>query len=165
MKANRKKTQSQRQWMDDKLVPYIQTRDNLMPLDGWLKAVRGALGLTAAQLARRMKTQPSDVLHLERREVLKSATLASLDKAARAMNCRLVWAIVPDKPNDSLTAIVEKRAHRVADQLSRSVDQTMKLESQGLSPELSKRQADNLAEDLLRNGDPRLWDEMGEETP
>jgi predicted DNA-binding mobile mystery protein A len=163
MKTNRKQTQSQRQLMDSKLAPFIQLREMVMPLDGWLKAVRGALGLTAAQLAQRMKIQTSGLLQLERREVLKSVTLASLDKAARAMNCRLVWTIVPEKPNDSLNAIVEKRARRIARKLTQSVDQSMKLESQELPAEVSNQQADNLTIDLLRNGDPRIWDEIGEE--
>jgi hypothetical protein len=39
----------------------------------------------------------------------------------------------------------------------------MKLESQELPAEVSNQQADNLTIDLLRNGDPRIWDEIGEE--
>jgi len=165
MKTNRKKTQSQRLLIDDKLTPFIQLRDLQMPLDGWLKAVRGALGLTAAQLAKRMKITTSGLQQLEKREVLQSATLASLNKAARAMNCRLVWTIVPEKPNDSLEAIVKKRADRVAKKLTRSVDQTMKLESQGSPESVLNRQAANLSTDLVRNGDPRIWDDLGEEAP
>jgi len=135
-----------------------------MPPVGWLKTIRGALGLTASQLAKRMKLQTSDVLHLEKREASNSATLASLDRAARALNCRLVWSIIPDKPYDSLLAIVEKRARKLAAQLVKDVNKTMNLEAQGISKDTSKKQEEELAMELIRNGDPRIWEPMDGES-
>jgi len=158
MKLNRKKTLNQRQLIDAKLAPLLELRNITMPLDGWLKAIRGALGLTAFQLAKRMKLQTSDVLHLEEREVSKSVTLASLDRAAKALSCRLVWSIVPEKPYDSLSEIVEKRAMNLAIKLVKEVDKTMKLEAQGISSEASRKQAKELAMELTRNGDSRIWE-------
>lgn len=158
MKTNRKKIHNQRQLVDAKLQPWLQARNTDMPLDGWLKAIRTALGLTAAELAKRADLQASDVLHLEKREVLKSASLAALDRAAKAMNCRLTWAIVPETPYHSLSEIVEKRAQKLALKLVKAVDQTMQLEAQGISAEASKKQAEDLAMELIRNGDPRIWD-------
>jgi predicted DNA-binding mobile mystery protein A len=164
MKTNRKKTISQRQLIDAKLAPLLELRNINMPLDGWLKAIRGALGLTAAQLAKRMKLQTSDVLHLESREASKSATLSSLDRAAKALSCRLVWSIVPEKPYDSLSEIVEKRAKKLANRLVKDVDKTMKLEAQGISSEASRKQAEELAMELIRNGDSRIWEPMDGES-
>ena len=163
MKTNRKKLNDQRKMTDAKLAPYLGLRD-AMPKDGWLKVVRMALGLTANQLAKRMGTQASGVLHFERREVLKSATLASLDRAAQAMNCRLVWTIVPEPGYGSLSEIVEKRAKKLATKLVTTVDQTMKLEAQGVSSEASQQQAEELAMELIRNGDPRIWEPMDGES-
>jgi len=131
-----------------------------MPKDGWLKAIRGALGLTAAQLGKRMGTEASGVLHLEKREAGMTATLALLDRAARAMNCRLVWTIVPEPGQNSLSEIVEKRAKRVATKLVGSVDQSMKLESQGVHDKVTNQQIGDLATDLVRNGDPRIWEPL-----
>jgi len=163
MKTNRKKANKQRQLLDAKLVPFMALRE-AMPKDGWLKVIRTALGLTAAQLAKRMGTLPSNVLHFERREALKAATLASLDRAAKAMGCRLVWAIVPEWGYGSLEEIVEKRAKKLAVKLVKAVDHSMKLEAQGISAEASRKQADELAMELIRNGDPRIWETMDEES-
>lgn len=149
--------------MDAKLSPYLGLRD-AMPRDGWLKTVRTALGLTAAQLARRIGAQASGVLHFERRETLKSATLASLDRAAQAMNCRLVWTILPEQGYSSLSEIVEKRAKKLAAKLVKDVDKTMKLEAQGIPSEASKKQAEELAMELIRNGDFRIWEPMDGES-
>lgn len=149
--------------MDAKLFPYLGLRD-AMPKDGWLKAVRTALGLTAAQLAKKIRAQASGVLHFERREVLKSATLASLDRAAQAMNCRLVWTIIPEQGYNSLSEIVEKRALKLAMKLVKDVDKTMKLEAQGIPSEASRKQAEELAMDMIRNGDSRIWETMDGES-
>ncbi len=163
MKINRKKTLTQRRLIDAKLASFLGMREASLP-NGWLKAVRGALGLTAFQLAERMKVKTSDVLHLESREASKSATLASLDRAAQAMNCRLVWTIVPEQGYDSLSGIVEKRAKKLAFKLVKDVDRSMKLEAQGVSDDASNQQAEELAQDLIRNGDARIWQPMDDET-
>lgn len=158
MKTNRKKLNNQRQLLDAKLTPYLSLRE-AMPKDGWLKAIRMALGLTAAQLAKKIGTQASGVLHFEKGEVSKTATLASLDRAAQAMDCRLVWAIIPSG-SQSLSAIVENRARVLAVHLVKTVDQTMHLEAQGLSPEASQKKVEELAQELIRDGDPRIWDDV-----
>lgn len=135
-----------------------------MPPDGWVKTIRNALGLTAAQLAKRLKIATSNVLILEKRESDQKVNLSSLQRAAKAMNCRLVWAIVPEDPYASLSEIVEKRAQALAEQLVKSTDQTMRLEAQGVKPELSERQAQELAEEMVRDGDSRIWEPFkGEE--
>jgi predicted DNA-binding mobile mystery protein A len=164
MKTNRKKTTFQRQLIDAKLVPLLELRNINMPLDGWLKAIRVALGLTASQLAKRMKLQTSDVLHLEKRESSKSATLASLDRAAQAMNCRLVWTIVPEEGFNSLSEIVERRARKLAAKLVKDTDKTMKLEAQGVSPETLKQQIEELAMELIRNVDRGIWEPLDGES-
>ena len=163
MKTNRKTIKINRQIVDDQLLQFLALRDAHMPLSGWLKVVRYSLGLTANQLARRMNTQASNVLHLEKRETSKSATLSALDRAAKAMNCRLVWSIVPERPYDSLSAIVDKRARLMADKIIQTVNHTMKLEGQELPPELVKQQADDMALDLIRAGDSKIWGDLGEE--
>src|ERR1035438_4864091 len=131
-----------------------------MPNQGWLKTVRMALGLTSAQLAKKIGTQAPGINQFENNEVTKKATLGSLDRAARAMNCRLVWAIVPEPGYGSLSEIVEYRARRLAEKTVRSVDQTMKLESQGIHSEDSSKKIIELTMDLTGKVIPasgKLW--------
>src|SRR5689334_6307097 len=80
------------------------------PPKGWLRAVRDALGMTTTQLAKRLKISQPTLFEYEKREVEGSLTLNTLEKAAQAMGCRLIYAIVPE---DSLEAIVHKQAETV----------------------------------------------------
>lgn len=165
MKTNRKRIIKDRLLVDEKLGPFLPLRDTAMPQGGWLKTIRKSLGLSILQLSKRLKCRDTGVLRLERREEAGTASLAALDRAARAMNCRLVWAIVPEPGNASLSDIAERRAKRLAAQLVRRVDQTMRLESQAVHEEAVSRQVEELAGELLRDGDARIWEPLEGEEP
>jgi predicted DNA-binding mobile mystery protein A len=123
-----------------------------------------ALGLTTAQLAKKIGTQAPGINQFENNEITKKATLGSLDRAARAMNCQLVWAIIPGPGYGSLSEIVEYRAGKLAEKIVKTVDQTMNLEAQGIHSEISAKKIIELTMDLIRDGDSRIWEPMDGET-
>jgi chromosome condensin MukBEF complex kleisin-like MukF subunit len=61
----------------------------------WLREVRQALKFPVAEMARALDVNRSVIFRMERREQCKRITLEALDRAARAMRCRVVYAIVP----------------------------------------------------------------------
>jgi predicted DNA-binding mobile mystery protein A len=126
------------------------------PRDGWIKTVREALGMSGTQLARRMGVDPAALSRLEAREVKGKVTLEYLQKAAEAMNSRLVYAIVP---NESLTATVRQQAAKKARAILRRVGHTMALEAQGVDPDEAARQEAELLQRLLMELPRSLWDE------
>jgi transcriptional regulator with XRE-family HTH domain len=65
------------------------------PFPQWLRRVRLALGVHATDLARELDVNTSVIFRLEKSEEMKAASLRALEKAAGAMDCRLVYAIVP----------------------------------------------------------------------
>ncbi len=65
------------------------------PESGWLRTVRERLGLTLAQMAGRLKVTPPAVRSFEQAEVEDRITLASLRRAAAAMECDLIYTLVP----------------------------------------------------------------------
>src|SRR6202162_2401094 len=77
------------------------------PPKGWLRAIRDALGMTTAQLGRRLGVSQPRIVELEQSEVSGKVTLNSLQRAAEALGCRFVYALVPDK---RLAEIVRERA-------------------------------------------------------
>src|ERR1035437_9552462 len=77
------------------------------PLRGWIKAVREALGMTTAQLARRLGVKQPSVVAIEQSEAKGTIELATLRRVAEALDCTLIFALVPNKP---LEAIVRDRA-------------------------------------------------------
>lgn len=125
------------------------------PRGGWVRAVREALGMTAAQLAARVRVTRQSVRDLEHSEATGKITLESLNKLAAALGCRVVYALVPEKPLDEMQ---RERARRIADSLVKPVAHSMRLEAQSVSEREEKRQRDEIVRKLLE-GDPRkLWD-------
>jgi len=126
------------------------------PPKGWVRAIRDALGMTTAQLGRKLGVSQPRIVELEKAEVSGSVTLHSLQRAAEALGCRLVYTLVPEKP---LAETVRKRAEEVADRRSSSVEHTMRLEDQAVGDKRAARELrERMIEELLRRP-ARLWDE------
>lgn len=100
------------------------------PHRGWIKAIREALGMTAVQLARRMGVPSAAVGRIERSEAAGTVKLSALQRAAAALDCRLVYALVPNTP---LEAKVQKRRREIAETLLRRVEHPMLLENQAVT--------------------------------
>ena len=124
------------------------------PSPGWIRAIRSALGMTTGQLARRMGVEQPRITELELAEKAGKITLKSLERAAEAMGCRVVYVLVPERP---LTEVLKERAVRVANAQLASVDQTMRLEAQAVPGQNSEARAGLIGE-LLRKPS-RLWDD------
>ncbi|HEX4127701.1 MAG TPA: mobile mystery protein A [Acidimicrobiales bacterium] len=114
------------------------------PHTGWVRAVRGALGMTQASLARRLGVTNAAVTQLERAEVNGGVTLSKLSDVARALDCSLVYALVP---NTSLEDTVQRQALRVAKEQMGYIATTMALEDQAVA---EARTSDALADQVRR---------------
>jgi len=126
------------------------------PPKGWLRAVRDALGMTTAQFASRLGVSQPRVVELEQSEVSGSVTLKTLQRAAEALGCRLVYALVPERP---LAETVRERAEAVARHNAESIEHTMGLENQAVpDKQARKRLFQDQVDELLRRP-ARLWDE------
>lgn len=125
------------------------------PSDGWLRAVRKALGMSTRQLANRMKITQQSADRLERNELDDSITLKRLRAAAEAVGCKLVYAFVPEA--GSLEETLRAQAMKKARALIEPVNHTMVLEAQGVG-NLEEKIREK-AEELMRDPNPRLWDD------
>lgn len=124
------------------------------PSGGWLRAIRTSLGMSIQQLADRIGISKQSVARLESNEADDSITLKSLRKAAEALDCKLVYALVPH--DGSLQRMVEKQALKKASSLVEPVDHTMQLEAQGVGNANIKTQ--QLAKELMAELNSKLWD-------
>lgn len=106
------------------------------PPRGWIRAIRQALGMTTGQLAHRLGLGQSSVVDLEKSEAMGTIRLSSLKKAAEALNCTLVYALVPNEP---LEEMVRGRKEAIANRAFYMVDQTMRLEDQAVEDSEVKR--------------------------
>ena len=127
------------------------------PPKGWVRAVRDALGMTGVQFAKRLGVAQPRVLELEQAEVSGSLTLKSLERAAEALGCRVVYALVPEK---TLAETVERQAALIADKQLAQVEQTMSLENQSVNGNaVRKDMRARLVSELLEKP-ARLWDDI-----
>ena len=127
-----------------------------LPRLGWVRAVRDALGMSTRQLAARMNVAQPSVVQLEQSEASGTIQLATLRRAADAMNCDLVYALVPRE--GSLEATVLTQARRRASSVVNAVDRSMALEDQAVTDSVEHQAAmDRTALQLAASR--RLWDE------
>jgi predicted DNA-binding mobile mystery protein A len=137
-----------------KLKPLL--KEAVRPPRGWIRAIREALGMTTGQLAERLDVRQPRVIELERGEGTGNITVKSLERAAKALGCRLVYVLVPEQP---LAETIRKRASAVAERQLASVEQTMRLEAQGVKDKTQREESHRrLVEKLLRRP-ARIWDD------
>lgn len=137
---------------------FSEIRDALQgaerPARGWIKAIREALGMTTAQLAKRMGVAQPRIVELEKREAARIVTLQSLERAAEALDCRVVYILVPNGP---LEDRINARAEAVAELHLSAVEHTMRLEKQGVNDRVRRDALKKKIVDDLLERPARLW--------
>lgn len=111
--------------------------------------------MSGKQLAGRIDVDVSRVAEMEKAETQGNITLKSLRRAAEAMECELVYALVPKTTlEDTLRVQAEKKAK----QHMQIVAHTMRLEDQGLSQESDAKQVVKMVNEWLNDPPRWLWD-------
>lgn len=153
MNKSTKLSKPKRKILDQKLSQYSKVNFTV-PKNGWIKAIREALGMTTSQLGERMKIAASNITILENREIAKTTSLETMERAAKAMGCKFVYALVPDT---SLEDVVQAQSIKSAKAIIQEIHHHMKLEKQKVNSEIEKEQVDDLAAEILNKMDSRLW--------
>ena len=144
-----------RKHLDKRLAP-LRELQLTSPPRGWLRAIREALGISTTQFARRLGVKQPRIIALEKAEVTGSASLQTLRQAAEALDCTLVYAIVPTK---SLDAIMRARAVEKADAELAHIHHTMALENQALTKTDLEQERARLIDELLAGSTRHLWED------
>lgn len=77
------------------------------PINGWIRTIRESLGMSIAQLAKRVGVVSSRIYKIENDEIDNKLTLNTLENIAKALNCKLFYVLIPEKP---LQTILEDRS-------------------------------------------------------
>lgn len=125
-----------------------------IPRKGWIREIRETLGMTAEQLGRRMKVRQSSVATLEIREREGRITLNSLKRAADALDCEVVYFLVP---RESLEQTLRSQISKFIGPRFSNVAYSMALEEQAVSKEHLQRRIDEAVEELMRRPPRDLW--------
>lgn len=125
------------------------------PREGWISTMRKALGVSAPELARRMGVTKPAIYQAERKEREGGVTIQHMEKLAKALGGRFVYAIVPE---DSIIDVLRAQARRKAEKIVRRASAHMALEKQSLSSEQTNEEIERLTDELLRDPPSDFWE-------
>jgi predicted DNA-binding mobile mystery protein A len=139
-----------RERLDERLREFAQVVRSDPPVRGWIKAIRKSLGMTTAQLAKRLGIKQPSVVAMEQSEIKGSIELATLRRVAEALDCRLVYAFVP---KTTLEQAVRERARAWTRRRRAAVEHSMLLENQ----KVEERDFEARLDEIVRETNPKLF--------
>jgi predicted DNA-binding mobile mystery protein A len=83
--------------LDLEMKPFRQAGMDKHPTQAVLRAVRKALRMRSQEIAGRMGMTQSAVFDMENREADGTITLKSMARLAAAMDCKVVYGVVPKR--------------------------------------------------------------------
>ena len=125
------------------------------PPEGWLRTVRNALGMSGAEVGKRLGVTRARVTQAEHAELTGGVTLKSMQTAAEAMGCRFVYAIIPSsgRIDDIITAQARKKAAAIVGTAS----QHMALENQKLPDARIAEEVERLTSEIAKEMPSDFW--------
>lgn len=134
----------------------LSSGDLNLPPEGWLRTMRKALGMSGAQLARKMGVSRALISQAESNEVSGNVTMKTMQTMAEAMGCRFVYAVLPPKGKET-EDIIFAQAMKKARTLVERTDVHMALENQSLSEAGREKQLNRLAQRLAIEMASGFW--------
>ena len=98
--------------LERRVRAYRRARVHPRPPEGWLRAMRLAVGIPAQQIAESVGFTAKMVFQMERAEQKRRISLQRLEEMARALGCDLVYGLVPWERSleDRALELVEREA-------------------------------------------------------
>ena len=143
-----------RRGLDERLAALKPGEQFRAPPKGWIRALRDALGMSSAQLGKRLGKRSQSVDDWEEAEADGSIKLKTLRQAAEALECKLVYALVP---KTTLIETVNTRKRKIAMRALKRVAHTMKLEDQATGDADLEARIEDYIRDKLKERD--IWNE------
>jgi len=124
------------------------------PQAGWVESIRQAVGMARKDMAARMGVTESTIARLEASERAETVQLGTLRRAAEALDCDLVYALVPRRSLDEM--VMDQGQKQVATVISAAAH-TMLLEDQMPSDRSMQEVIDEAVRTRIDR--PGLWND------
>lgn len=154
MKKNINKLQLEQ--LDRKIKAFNRLNNVSQPVEGWVRSIRVALGMSLEQLSKILGVKPQSLIKVEQREKEGVVNIKTLKQISEVLGLKFVYGF--SAPKNSLEKIVKKRAHDVARGIVLRSDKSMQLESQGNSRLRIKKAIKERADKIIANQEKILWD-------
>jgi len=145
-----------RKQLDSKLLSLQQAGDVITPSSGWIYAFRYALNMSLRQLGQKLSITPQSVKEIEEREKSGTISLKVLRQVASALNMKFFYGFIPEE--ETLEAMIEKRAFELAENIVKRTSIHMNLEDQAVSEEILKMAISEKAAEITNEMPKLLWD-------
>ena len=156
MRAQNRRTA--RRQLDKRLIKIKKLSEIFTPPPrGWIKAIREALGMTTAQLGRRLGVSQPRVVKIEKSEKDGSITLETLMRIADALECQVIYTLVPKEP---LEKLVYRQAKMLAMQYLKPTSHSMGLEAQSINKADEQEQLQEIIDKIIEKSGSKLWDDI-----
>ncbi|UZE97229.1 mobile mystery protein A [Alkalimarinus alittae] len=127
-----------------------------VPSEGWLRTTRKALGMSGAQLGRRLGVTRGSISNTEKAELNGGVTLKAMQQMAEGLGCRFVYAVVPEK---NIEDVIYRRALKKAREQIEEASVHMALEEQVLSSSMLDIEVRRLADEMFNEASAELWND------
>lgn len=126
------------------------------PKTGWIRYIRKTLGMTALQLAKRLNVTRRRITKIEEDEMQEALTIKTLKNIANAMECQLVYAIVP---KTTIMQTIENQVKKIVTEQLTEISHHMNLENQGITDQkILNLQIEELIHQYFNKSFKHLWD-------
>lgn len=142
--------------LDKKLAIFRPLESLSVPAYGWIYNIRSALKMSLRQLGLRLSISAQSVKEIELREANGSITLKTLADVGNALDMKLVYGFIPRQ--ESIDAMIEKRAREIASEIVLRTSGTMTLEGQENSDARINKAIESRAKEIKEKMPKFLWD-------
>lgn len=142
--------------LEKKLKPLKKAEALVTPQVGWIKTIRTALGMSLAQLSKKLGRNRSSIARMEERETSGSITIKTMEEVGRAMGMKFIYGYIPI--DGSIEKLIEKEARNLAAQIVMRTSGSMKLEDQENSPERIRKAIEERTREIMEEIPKKLWD-------
>lgn len=143
--------------LDEKMAKFKILEQTGTPPKGWIRALREALNMNCRQLSDRLGKSRGRVIDLEHDEISGAVTIKRMRRAAEALDCVFVYALVP---RTSIKDFIRQQAEIVAKERISKTSHTMFLENQNVSVSEEKKMFSSMLEELTKTVPKTLWDRI-----
>lgn len=137
-----------------KLGKIQELKTHLEGVPSWIQYIRNAVGMTPLQLASRMGIAKSSLHQIERQEALDKTNIQTLKRAAEALGCEFIYAIVP---RSSIEVLINEQAEKKARSIIKAATIQMEYEDQTVDAEETEEQFKELLASIKAS--KKLWEE------
>lgn len=124
------------------------------PTYGWIRFIREALAMSSKALAKKLEISAASMSETEKSEQNEGITIKRLRRVADAMNCDLVYYLLP---RGDISEMIEERARHLAQEKVLAMRYNMELEDQAVSEKFIQEVVEKEVQRLKES--KKLWDD------